>query len=89
MILGSWNRFEVIFHNIPFSPISTINLSSDLINFEENIKNFLISLWIRPLFTIIPLNSNHFHQIGKFGIFLTRDCVKSTTSQFRLVRYHL
>ena len=26
------------------------------------------SLWIRPLFTIIPLNSIHFHQIGKFGI---------------------
>ena len=27
------------------------------------------------LFTIIPLNSNHFHQIGKFGIiFDTRPC---------------
>ena len=44
-------------------------------NFEEIIINFLISLWIRPLFTIIPLNSRCFHQIGKFGItFDTRPC---------------
>ena len=70
-----WNRFEVIFHNLSFSPISIINSSSDLINFEEYIKNFLISLWIRPLFIIIPFNSIHFHQIGKFGIiFDTRPC---------------
>ena len=70
-----WKQFEVIFHNIPFSPISTIDLSSDLINFEENIINFLISLWIRPLFIIIPLNSKYFHKIGKFGfIFDTRPC---------------
>ena len=38
-----------------------------MINFEENIKNFLISMWIQPLFTIIPLNSLLNHQIGKFG----------------------
>ena len=64
-----------MFHSIPFSPISTTNLSSDLINFEENIINFLISMWIQLLFTIIPLNSRHFHQIGKFGIiFDTRTC---------------
>ena len=70
-----WKQFQVIFHNIPFFLISTIDLSSDLINFEENIRNFLISLWIRPLFTIIPLNSNHFHQSDKFGIiFDTRPC---------------
>ena len=25
-------------------------------------------MWIRPLFTIIPFTSIHFHQIGKFGI---------------------
>ena len=25
-------------------------------------------MWIRPLFTIIPFNSRHFHQIDKFGI---------------------
>ena len=70
-----WIRFEVIFQIIQFSPISTINFSSDLINFEDYIKNFLISLWIRPLFTIIPFNLIHFHQIGKFGIiFDTRPC---------------
>ena len=52
-----------------------MNSSSDLINFEENINNFLISFWIQPLFTIIPFNSNHFHRIGKFGLwFYTRPC---------------
>ena len=66
---------EVLFHNLPFSPIAIINSSFDLINFEENIKNFLISLWIQPLFTIIPLNSLLNHQIGKFGnIFDMRAC---------------
>ena len=63
-----WNRFEVYFHKIPFSPISTINFSSDLIKFEEYVKEFLNSLWIRPIFTIIPLNSSEFPKIGKFGI---------------------
>ena len=51
--------------------ISSIS-HSDLINFEDYIKKFLISLWIRPLFTIIPFNSIHFHQIGKFGIIFDR-----------------
>ena len=57
-------------------PVSIINSSSDLIKFEENIRNFPISLWIRPLFIIIPLNSRYFHQIGKFGLcFDSRPCV--------------
>ena len=63
-----WNQFEVFFLKIPFSPISTINFSSNLIKFEDYVKKLLNSLWIRPVFTIIPLNSIHFHQIGKFGI---------------------
>ena len=63
-----WNRFEVYFHKISFSPISSINFSSDLIKFEEYVKKFLNSLWIRPIFTIIPLNSSEFSKIGKFGI---------------------
>ena len=63
-----WNRFEVYFHKTPFSHISTINFSSDLIKFEEYVKKFLNSLWIRPIFTIIPLNSSEFPKIGKFGI---------------------
>ena len=63
-----WNRFEVYFHKIPFSPISTINFLSDSIKFEEYVKKFLNSLWIRPIFTIIPLNSSEFPKIGKFGI---------------------
>ena len=56
------------FHKIPFSPISTINFSSDLIKFEEYVKKLLNSLWIRPIFTIVPLNSSEFPKIGKFGI---------------------
>ena len=63
-----WNRFEVYFHKIPFSPISSINFSSDLIKFEDYIEKFLNSLWIRPIFTIIPLNSWLILKIGKFGI---------------------
>ena len=63
-----WNRFEVYFLKILFSPIFTINFLSDLIKFEDYVKKLLNSLWIRPVFTIIPLNSIHFHQIGKFGI---------------------
>ena len=70
-----WKRFEVLFNNLPLSPIFIINSSSDLINFREIIINFLISLWIQPLFNIKPLNSRYFHQIGKFGLcFDTRPC---------------
>ena len=67
-ILIPWNRLEVFFHNLSFSPIYIIDSSSDLIKIEEIIKDFLNSLWIRPLFTIIHLNSRYFHQIGKFGL---------------------
>ena len=63
-----WIRLEVIFQKIPFSPISSINFSSDLIKFEDYIKKLLNSLWIRPIFTTIPLNSSEFPKIGKFGI---------------------
>ena len=70
-----WNQFEVYFIKIPFSPISTINFSYDLIKFEDYVKKFLNSLWIRPIFTIIPLNSSEIPKIGKFGIiFDTRLC---------------
>ena len=53
---------------LPFSPIFTINFLSDLIKFEDYVKKFLNSLWIQPIFTIIPLNSSEFPKIGKFGI---------------------
>ena len=62
------NRFQVFFLKIPFSPISSINFSSDLIKFEEYVKKFLNSLWIQPIFNIIPLNSSEFPKTGKFGI---------------------
>ena len=63
-----WNRFKVYFLKISISPISTINFLSDLIKFEDYVKKLLNSLWIRPLFTIIPLNSWLILKIGKFGI---------------------
>ena len=44
--------------------------------FEEIIKNFPNSLWIRPLFTIIPFNSWIIVKISKFELcFDTRPCV--------------
>ena len=81
-----WKRFEVIFHNLSFFPISIINSLSNLIKFEEIFINFLISLWIRPLFTIIPLNSRYFHQIGKCGLFFTLDRVQLTTTRSWFVK---
>ena len=39
-----------------------------MIKFEEHVKKILNSMWIRPIFTIIPLNSSEFPKIGKFGI---------------------
>ena len=63
-----WNWFEVYFLKIPFSPISSIDFSSDLIKFEDYVKKLLNSLWIRHIFTIIPLNSWLILKIGKFGI---------------------
>ena len=42
---------------------------------RRDYHKFPNSLWIRPLFTIIPLNSRYFHQIGKFGLcFDTKPC---------------
>ena len=50
-----------------------------IVQFDQFLKDlsrkYLIFMWIRPLFTIIPLNSNYFLQIGKFGLcFDTRPC---------------
>ena len=82
-----WKRFEVFFHNILFSPISTIDLSSDLINFEENIKNFLFPCGFDPYLPLYPSIRIIFIKLVSLEIFLTRDRVKSTTSQFPLVNY--
>ena len=70
-----WNRFEVFFLKIPFPPISYLNSSSNLTKFQKISRKYLNSLWIQPVFTIIPLNSLLIPQIGKFGIiFDTRPC---------------
>ena len=50
------------------SLFSHFNSSFDLIIFQKISRKYLISLWIQPLFTIIPLNSRYIHQIGQFGI---------------------
>ena len=61
LFLIPWSCLEVLFHKIPFSPISTIHSLPDFIIFEEIIKNFFNSLWIRPIFTIITLKQSYFH----------------------------
>ena len=63
-----WIRFEVIFIKTPFSLISHLNSSSNLTKFQKISQKYLNSLWIRPVFTIIPFNSLLIPQIGKFGI---------------------
>ena len=73
-----WNRFEVFFLKIPFCPISTIKFLSDLIKFEDYVKKFLNSLWIRV----------NFLKLVSLELFLTRYCVKSMTSRSRLVTPH-
>ena len=70
-----WIHFEVIFLNPPFFLISHLNSSSNLTKFQKISRKYLNSLWIQPLFTIIPFNSLLIPQIGKFGIiFDTRPC---------------
>ena len=75
----------VIFLKPPFSLISHLNSLSNLTKFQKISQKYLNSLWIRPLFTIMPFNSWLIPKIGKLGLFLTRDHVKLTTSQSRPV----
>ena len=71
-----WISLQALFHKILFSPISIIDSLSDLIQFKEIIRNFPTSMWIWPIFTIIPLNLWIILKIGKFGLFFdTRPCV--------------
>ena len=63
--------------------------SSDLIKFEETIKNFPISLWIRPIFTIILLIRINFIKLVSLDFILTRDRVISMTSQSRSMNHLL
>ena len=65
----------VFFLKTPFSLISHLNSSSNLTKFQKISRKYLNSLWIQPVFTIIPLNSLLIPQTGKFGIiFDTRPC---------------
>ena len=68
LFLIRWILFEVIFLNPLFSLISHLNSSSNLTKFQKISQKYLDSLWIRPLFTIIPFNSLLIPQIGKFGL---------------------
>ena len=80
-----WIRIGVMFLNKLNSLISNLNSSSDLIEFQRYLKNFLISPWIRPLLTITPFNSWMNIKIDKFELcFDTRLCVfNNRTSLFR------
>ena len=84
-----WIRLWVLFPKISNCRIYIIISSSDLIKFKEIMKNFPNSLWIWPLFTIIPLNSWFNIKIGKFGFILTLDRVFSMTTRSRFVIQHL
>ena len=65
----------VFFLNLPFSLISHLNSLFNLAKFQNVSWKYLNSLWIRPLFTIIPFNSLLIPQFGKLGfIFDTRPC---------------
>ena len=50
---SSWSFFPKSLNSL----ISYLNSLSDLIEFEEKLQKYLNSLWIRPLFTIILLNT--------------------------------
>ena len=81
-----WNLLEVFSLKIPFSPISTIDFLSDLIKFEDYVKKFLNFMWIQPIFTIIPLNSSEFPNIGKFGIIF--DAIPREIDDLRVSSHH-
>ena len=68
LFLIPWNWFEVFFLKTQFSLISHLNSLSNFTKFQNISRKYLNSLWIRPLFTIIPLNSLLIPQIGKFGL---------------------
>ena len=71
-----WISFQVFFPNISIFLISHHDSSSDLIEFQKIIWKYHISLWNRPLFTTILLNSWLFDKIGVLGIcFDTNWCV--------------
>ena len=83
--LISWNRFEVLFHNLPSSPISIINSSFDLINFEEYVKKFLIPCGFDPYLPLCHSIQVNFPKLVSSVLFLTRDRVKSMTSRSHLL----
>ena len=75
MIFDSTDRSLSLLSKNTFSLISHLNSSSNLTKLQKISRKYLNSLWIRPVFTIIPLNSLLIPQIGKFGIiFDTRPC---------------
>ena len=67
-IFDSTDRSLSYLSKNPFSLISHLNSSSNLTKFQKISRKYLNSLWIRPLFTIIPLNSLLIPQIVKFGL---------------------
>ena len=75
VIFDSTDRSLSLLSKNTFSLISHLNSSSNLTKFQNISQKYLNSLWIQPVFTIIPLNSLLIPQIGKFGIiFDTRPC---------------
>ena len=63
-----WIPLRVFFPKISNYLISIHISSFDLIKFEKIFRNYLNFLWIRLLFTTIPLNSWFNLKIGEFYI---------------------
>ena len=84
--LISWIRLQVLFHKISLSPIFVIDSLSDLIKFEEIIKNFPNSLWIRHYLALYPSIRELFLKLVSLEFIWTRGHVFSTITRCHLVR---
>ena len=75
-----WNRLEVLFHNLPFSPISIIDSLSDLIKFEETSEISLIPYGFDPYLPLYPSIQDIFIKLVSLDFVLTLDCVQLMTT---------
>ena len=75
-----WNHLEVLFHNLPFSPISIIDSLSDLIKFEETSEISLIPYGFDPYLPLYPSIQDIFIKLVSLDFVLTLDCVQLMTT---------
>ena len=61
MLSIPWNRLEVLFHKISFSPISIIDSSSDLMKSKRSSETSLIPCGFDPHLPLYPSIQDIFH----------------------------